>query len=344
MRIFSGIQPTGDIHIGNYLGAIHQWIELQKENECIFCIVDLHALTVPYNPKKLEELVLEKVIVYLAAGVNPENSIIFVQSQVPEHTELTWLLNTVTPIGDLTRMTQYKEKAKKFKKELNAGLLNYPILMAADILLYKTDLVPVGEDQKQHVELTRTIARKFNKKFGQVFKIPEVKLPKSGAKIMSLQNPARKMSKTDRPETYIGLFDEPEIIKEKISKAVTDTGRIIKYNPKAKPGISNLLTIYSLFTQGRQSRMKGEDETLVSSPSGKSINELEKKFKGKGYSDFKKSLAELLINYLEPFRRKRKELLSREVYVKEILNRGRKRAQIIAASTLQEVKEKMGLA
>jgi len=324
MRIFSGIQPTGDIHIGNYLGAIRQWIELQKENECIFCIVDLHALTVPYNPKKLKELILEKVIVYLAAGVDPENSIIFVQSQVPEHTELTWLLNTVTPIGDLTRMTQYKEKAKKFKKELNAGLLNYPILMAADILLYKTDLVPVGEDQKQHVELTRTIGRRFNKKFGQVFKIPEVKLSKSGAKIMNLQNPAKKMSKTDSPETYIGLFDEPEIIKEKIMKAVTDTGKIIKYNPKQKPGISNLLTIYSLF-------------------SGKSVPELEKKFKGKGYSDFKKSLAELLINYLEPFRRKRKELLAREVYVKEILNQGRKRAQIIAASTLQEVKEKMGL-
>ncbi len=324
MRIFSGIQPTGDIHIGNYLGAIRQWIELQKENECIFCIVDLHALTVPYNPKKLEELILEKVIVYLAAGVDPENSIIFVQSQVPEHTELTWLLNTVTPIGDLTRMTQYKEKAKKFKKELNAGLLNYPILMAADILLYKTDLVPVGEDQKQHVELTRTIGRRFNKKFGQVFKIPEVKLSKSGAKIMNLQNPAKKMSKTDSPETYIGLFDEPEIIKEKIMKAVTDTGKIIKYNPKQKPGISNLLTIYSLF-------------------SGKSVPELEKKFKGKGYSDFKKSLAELLINYLEPFRRKRKELLAREVYVKEILNQGRKRAQIIATSTLQEVKEKMGL-
>ena len=343
MRIFSGIQPTGDIHIGNYLGAIRQWIELQKENECIFCIVDLHALTVPYNPKKLEELILEKVIVYLAAGVNPENSIIFVQSHVPEHTELTWLLNTVTPIGDLTRMTQYKEKAKKFKSNLNAGLLNYPILMASDILLYKTDLVPVGEDQKQHVELTRTIAKRFNQKFGQTFKIPEVKLPKTGARIMSLQQPTKKMSKTDKPESYLGLFDEPEEIKAKISKAVTDTGRTIKYNPKAKPGISNLLTIYSLFTQMRQSRTKGEDETLVSSPSGKSIKELERKFKGKGYAEFKKSLTELLINSLEPFRRKRKELLSREVYVKEILTQGKKRAQIIATSTLQEVKEKMGL-
>jgi tryptophanyl-tRNA synthetase len=324
MRVFSGIQPTGVIHIGNYLGAIKQWLEFQQKAECIFCIVDLHALTAPYNPKNLQDLILEKAIVYLAAGIDPEKSIIFIQSQIPEHTELTWLLNTVTPVGDLTRMTQYKEKAKKFKQNLNAGLLNYPILMAADILLYQTDLVPVGEDQKQHVELTRTIARKFNQKFGQTFKIPEVKLPKSGAKIMSLQQPVKKMSKTDKPESYIGLFEEPEIIKEKIMKAVTDTGKIIKYDPKKKPGISNLLTIYSLISE-------------------KPIKVLEKKFKGKGYADFKKQLAELLIEKLEPFRRKRKELLSREVYVKEILNQGRKRAQVIAQSTIQEVRKKMGL-
>jgi len=324
MRIFSGIQPTGEIHIGNYLGALHQWAELQDKNECIFCIVDLHALTAPFNPKTLQDLTLEKAIIYLAAGIDPEKSIIFIQSQVREHAELCWLLNTVTPVGDLTRMTQYKEKAKKFKQNLNAGLLNYPILMAADILLYQTDLVPVGEDQKQHVELARTIAKKFNQKFGPAFKIPEVKLPKIGARIMNLQQPTKKMSKTDKPESYLGLFDEPEEIKAKISKAVTDTGRVIKYNPKAKPGISNLLTIYSLF-------------------SGKSIKELEKKFKGKGYAEFKKSLAELLIDSLEPFRRKRKELLTREVYVKEILNQGAKRAQVIAQSTLENVKKKMGL-
>lgn len=324
MRVFSGIQPTGIIHIGNYLGAIKQWIELQEKAECIFCIVDLHALTIPYEPKTLQDLILEKAIIYLAAGINPEKSIIFVQSQIPEHTELTWLLNTVAPVGDLSRMTQYKEKAKKFKKNLNAGLLNYPLLMAADILLYQTDVVPVGEDQKQHVELTRTIARKFNQKFGQTFKIPEVKLPKSGAKIMSLQQPTRKMSKTDSPESYIGLFDEPAQIKEKIMKAVTDTGKVIKYDPKKKPGISNLLTIYSLFFS-------------------KTTKEIEKKFKGKGYSDFKKSLIDLLINSLEPFRRKRKELLSREVYVKEILSQGRKRAQVLASSTIQQVRKKMGL-
>jgi len=324
MRVFSGIQPTGQLHIGNYLGAIKQWVELQEKNECIFCIVDLHALTVPYNPKTLNDLILEKAIVYLAAGINPEKSIIFVQSQVKEHTELTWLLNTVTPVGELTRMTQYKEKSRKFRKDLNAGLLNYPILMAADILLYQIDLVPVGEDQKQHVELTRTIARKFNQKYGQTFKIPEVRLSKTGARIMSLQQPAKKMSKTDGPDTYIGIFDEPEEIKSKIMKAVTDTGKLIKYNPQKKPGVSNLLTIYSLFT-------------------GKSIKELEKKFKGKGYAELKKSLGEVLISSLEPFRRKKKELLTREVYVKEILNQGAKRAQVLASSTLQDVRKKMGL-
>ena len=299
-------------------------MELQEKNECIFCIVDLHALTVPYNPKALEDLILEKAIIYLAAGINPEKSIIFVQSQVKEHTELTWLLNTVTPVGELTRMTQYKEKSRKFKKDLNAGLLNYPILMAADILLYQTDIVPVGEDQKQHVELARTIARKFNQKYGQAFKIPEVRLLKTGSRIMSLQQPAKKMSKTDGPDTYIGIFDEPEEIKSKIMKAVTDTGKLIKYNPQKKVGISNLLTIYSLFTV-------------------KSIKELEKKFKGKGYAELKKSLAEVLISSLEPFRRKQKELLAREVYVKEILNQGAKRAQVLASSTLQDVRKKMGL-
>ena len=324
MRVFSGIQPTGTIHIGNYLGAIKQWIELQEKNECVFCIVDLHALTVPYDPKKLQELILEKAIAYLAAGVNPEKSIIFVQSQVREHAELTWLLNTVTPLGELGRMTQYKEKSKKFKSNLNAGLLDYPVLMAADILLYQTDLVPVGEDQAQHVELTRTIARKFNQRFGETFNIPEVKLPKMGARIMSLINPAKKMSKSDPWESYIGLFDEADEIKQKIMRSVTDTGKIIKYNPEKKAGISNLLTIYSLF-------------------SGKTIKELERKFKTKGYADFKKSLTEVLVNSLEPFRRKRKELLSREVYVKEILEQGRKRAEILAQSTMNEVRKKMGL-
>jgi tryptophanyl-tRNA synthetase len=324
MRIFSGIQPTGTIHIGNYLGALKQWVELQEKNECVFCIVDLHALTAPYDPKKLQELILEKVIAYIAAGIDPTKSIIFVQSEVKEHAELAWLLNTVTPVGDLTRMTQYKEKSKKYEKNLNAGLLNYPILMAADILLYQTELVPVGEDQQQHVELTRTIARRFNQKFGETFKIPQDKLPEMGAKIMSLQNPEKKMSKSDPADSYIGLFDEPEDIKAKIAKAVTDTGKAIKYKPDEKPGISNLLTIYSLF-------------------SGLNMKDTEKKFKNKGYADLKKQLADLLAEKLEPFRRKRKELLQREVYVREILNNGAKHAQVLAQTTMQDVKTKMGL-
>lgn len=324
MRVFSAIQPTGEIHIGNYLGAISQWLPLQEKNECIFCIADLHAITVPYQPKSLQDSILEKAIVYLASGVNPEKSTIFVQSQIKEHTELTWLLNSVTPIGDLNRMTQFKEKSKKFKQNLNAGLLNYPILMAADILLYKTDLVPVGEDQKQHVEMTRTIARRFNQRFGQTFKLPEIKILKIGAKIMSLSDPLKKMSKTDSPDSFISLFEEPEEIKRKIMKAVTDNGKIVKYNIKKKPGISNLLTIYSLF-------------------SGKTISELENKFRNKNYSYFKKSLAEFLTSSLEPFRKKRKELLGRKVYVKEILDQGAKKAQAIAQSTMNEVRQKMGL-
>jgi len=324
MRIFSGIQPTGAIHIGNYLGAIKQWLELQEKNECIFCVVDLHALTVPYDAKALQELILEKTIAYLAAGINPEKSTIFVQSQIKEHSELAWLLNTITPVGDLSRMTQYKEKARKFQRNLNAGLLNYPILMAADILLYKTDIVPVGEDQKQHVELARTIARKFNQRFGEVFKIPQVKIMKTGSKIMSLTQPAKKMSKSDNPESYIGLFDEPEAIRKKIMSAVTDTGKTIKYNLKLKPGISNLITIYSLFSE-------------------KTVKEVENKFKNKGYAEFKKSLAELLVDSLEPFRKKRKELLQREVYIREILERGGQKAKAVAQSTIQETKEKMGL-
>ncbi|MDI6602579.1 MAG: tryptophan--tRNA ligase [Patescibacteria group bacterium] len=323
MRVLSGIQPTGSIHIGSYLGAIKQWIELQEKNECIFFIADLHALTIPRDPKTFPEDVFEMTVELLASGLNPEKCIIFVQSQIKEHTELTWLLNTITPVGELRRMTQYKQKARQFKKNVNAGLLDYPVLQAADILLYQTDFVPVGKDQLQHLELTRTIARKFNQRFGKTFKEPKPLLLKIGEKIMALNDPRKKMSKS-LPETCLYLFDEPEIIKKKIMAAVTDPGKIIKYNPQKKPGISNLLAIYSLFSK-------------------KSIKELEKKFKSLGYARFKKSLAELLINSLKPFRQKRKELLTREVYVKEILEQGRKKAQIIAQSTMTEVRQKMGL-
>ena len=324
MRIFSGIRPSGDIHIGNYLGAIKQWISLQEENECIFCIVDLHAITTPYEKKELEKKILETTAVYLAAGLDPEKSIIFIQSHVKEHSELAWLLGTITPLGELQRMTQFKEKSKKHIKHINAGLLNYPVLMAADILLYQTEAVPVGKDQQQHVELTRTIAKKFNQKFGTTFKVPKAILPKIGAKIMSLQNPKKKMSKSGNPKGYIALLDEPKDIRKKIMSAVTDLGKEITYNPKKKPAISNLLTIYSLF-------------------SGKSIKKLEKDFKDKGYAELKKSLAETLIISLEPFRKKRKELLSRKVYIEEILKQGKKKAQAIAWPVCQKIKDRMGL-
>jgi len=324
MRILSGIQPTGEIHLGNYLGALKQWIELQKENECIFFVADLHSLTVPYDPKTLQESINEKVISYIAAGLDPEKSTIFVQSQIKEHAELGWILNTICPVGELERMTQYKEKGKKYKDNVNAGLLDYPVLMAADILLYKAEGVPVGKDQTQHVELTRTLARKFNQKFGKTFIEPKDILPKLGSKIMSLTDPKKKMSKTDTPASYISLFEEPESIQKKIMAATTDSGKGIKFDPIKKPGISNLLTIYSLL----------ED---------KPMKDVEKQFHDRGYGDFKKSLAKVVVDFLEPFRKKRKEMAARDVYIKEILTRGREKAQRIAQTTMQEVKEKMGL-
>jgi tryptophanyl-tRNA synthetase len=325
MRIFSGIRPTGGLHIGNYLGAMKQWIALQDTNECVFCIVDLHAITTPYNPKELQKNILETTAVYLAAGINPDKSVIFVQSTVKEHAELAWLLGTITPMGELSRMTQFKDKSKQHKDYVNAGLFTYPVLMAADILLYKSQGVPVGIDQQQHVELARTIEKKFNQKFEKIFPEPETILPKTGAKIMSLTDPKRKMSKSDDPKSCISLFDTPEQITKKIMSATTDSGKDITYNITKKPGISNLLTIYSLLTD-------------------RSVQDIQKDFEKKTYSEFKKSLAEVVINYLEPFRRKQKELQTRDVYVKDILEKGANRAKIIAETTMKEVREKMGLA
>ena len=324
MKIFSGIQPTNELHIGNYLGAIAQWIELQNNNECLFWVADLHALTVPYEPRELKKRTLEVVATFLAAGVNPEKSIIFKQSDVKEHSELAWLLSTITPVGDLERMTQYKDKSQKFKQNINAGLLNYPVLMAADILLYQSDRVPVGIDQKQHIELAREIAKKFNKKFGEVFKIPDGLYSKLGAKIMSLTNPEKKMSKSDGPQSFISLFDSPEQIKKKIASATTDSGKEIKYNPEQKPGVSNLLTIYSLF-------------------SDKPIKELEKEFSNKGYAELKKSLAELLIEKLAIFRIKKQEFEKNPEIIENILNDGATRARSLAQQTMQKARVAMGI-
>jgi|SRR3989344_5191052 len=323
MRTLSGIQPTGSIHIGGYLGAIKQWVELQNKGECIVFIADLHALTTPQDPKTFPRKTLETAAELLSSGIDPEKCIIFVQSQVKEHAELAWILNTITPIGELERMIQYKEKSKQFKDFVNVGLLDYPVLQAADILLYQADSVPIGKDQTQHLELTKTIAKKFNQKYGETLKVPEALTLEAGGKIMALNDPKKKMSKSS-PETCLFLFDEPEVVKKKIMTAVTDTGKTIKYDLVKKPGISNLLTIYSLF-------------------SGQNMKELEKKFKNSGYGDFKKQLAAMLIEKLEPFRRKKKELMQREIYVKEILERGRKRAEFIAQATMAEVRQRVGL-
>lgn len=324
MRILSGIQPTGQMHIGNYLGAVKQWTELQAQHDCFFLVVDLHALTVEQNPREFAKATMEKVAELISVGLNPEKCVLFLQSHVKEHTELAWIFSTITPIAELERMTQYKDKAKKNKKNINTGLLTYPILMAADILLYQTQGVPVGKDQTQHLELTRVIARKFNKLYGNTFVEPETLISKEGAKIMSLQDPKKKMSKSDGPQAYVSLFEEPVSIRKKLMGAITDAGKEIVYNPSKKPGISNLLTIYSLFAE-------------------ESLRDVEKQFRGKGYASLKKSVADLLIDTLEPFRRKKKELLVRDLYLKEILKSGARKAQSVAEATMEDVRSKIGL-
>ena len=324
MRILSGIQPTGQMHIGNYLGAVKQWTELQAQHECFFLVVDLHALTVEQNPREFAKATMEKVVELISVGLNPEKCVLFLQSHIKEHAELAWIFSTITPIAELERMTQYKDKAKKNKKNINTGLLTYPILMAADILLYQTQSVPVGKDQTQHLELTRVIARKFNKLYGNTFVEPETLVSKEGAKIMSLQDPKKKMSKSDGPQAYVSLFEEPASIRKKLMGAITDAGKEIVYNPSKKPGISNLLTIYSLFAE-------------------ESLKDVEKQFRGKGYAGLKKSVADLLIDKLEPFRRKKKELLVRNLYLKEILKSGARKAQSVAEATMEDVRSKIGL-
>lgn len=315
------MRPTGQLHIGNYLGALKNWVELQKKANCIFSVVDYHGITTPFDPKTIKKDSMNLVLDYLGAGINPKKSIIMIQSHVPEHTELAWILGTLTPLGELERMTQFKEKSKQHKENINSGLFSYPVLMAADILLYKADTVPVGEDQKQHVELTRKLAKKFNNQFGKTFPLPETQLVKHGARIMSLTDPSKKMSKTG--DESINLNDSPKEIRRKIKKAVTDSGKEIKYS-KSKPAISNLLTIYHLF-------------------SNKSIKEIEEKYKNKGYEEFKKDLAEVIIKGLKKFQETRKKYEKNPQLVEKILNQGAKKAEKIARKTIKEVKTKIGL-
>lgn len=324
-RIFSGIQPTGRLHLGNYLGALKQWLELQKKYPCIFCIVDYHAITVKYRPNELQKLILDTAIEYLALGLNPQKSIIFVQSQVPEHTELAWILNTLTLVSQLERMTQYKEKKIQHAQNINASLLTYPVLMAADILLYKANLVPVGEDQVQHVELARTIARRFNHSFGQVFPEPKTKIT-AGARIMSLNEPNKKMSKSLGAKSYIALADSPKVIKNKLASAVTDVG------PESKklmsPGVKNLFLLLKEFDSKGATYKKFEKEYQT-----KTIR----------YQKLKEELAVIISDYFADFRKKREELARNPAQIKKILDKGAAKAKPLAQKTLKEIKEKMGL-
>ena len=321
-RIFSGVQPTNNLHIGNYLGAIRNWVELQKENECIFCVVDLHALTVYQKPEVLRQNILNVAKTYLAAGVDPKKSIIFVQSDVKEHAELAWVLNTIAKIGELERMTQFKDKAKQHAENINMGLFGYPVLMAADILLYNTNMVPVGEDQKQHVELTRDLALRFNKLYGETFIVPEPLIRKGGARVMGLDDPSKKMSKSaTSASNYISLLDDPEVARKKIMRAVTDSGSEVK-GGSDKPALENLLTIYSLL-------------------SGRAVKDIEKEYAGRGYGDFKKGLADIVVGFLSEFQKKFNAISDDEVM--KILEAGAKRANKLAAEKMKEVKNKIGL-
>ncbi|MGL2693687.1 tryptophan--tRNA ligase [Helicobacter pylori] len=321
-RVFSGIQPTGQIHLGNYLGAIKHWVELQDEYENFFCIVNSHAITLPIEPIFLKSQTYELVKLLLACGISPKQSGLFIQSEVDEHPALAWLLNCQVSMGEMQRMTQFKDKSLKNPKSVNVGLFNYPILMASDILLYQSDLVPVGEDQKQHLELTRNVAEKFNRDFGNCFKVPEPLIAKVGARVMGLDDPKVKMSKSHQGANHaIFLLDEPDIIVRKIKKAATDSMGVIAFDEK-REGIFNLLNIYMLL-------------------SDESPENIEERFKNKGYGDFKKELAEVMIQALKPIQERYQEISDDEV--KAVLNGGTEKARPLARATYQKAKELMGL-
>lgn len=339
--VFSGIKPSGDLTLGNYLGAIQHWLQLQCTHDAIFCIVDLHAITVPQKPAELREQTRNIAAWWLAAGLNPEEVTLFVQSDVPAHTELTWILGTLTTMGQLFRMTQFKDKVQKVygeqgwehlvnptahknnKQAIQFGWFAYPVLMAADILLYQTKVVPVGDDQKQHVELTRDIAERFNSTFGQTFVLPEPMIAQHGARIMALDDASRKMSKSDAPNSFIALMDDPEDVKKKIKKAVTDSGSDVVW-AEDKPALQNLLTMYSLL-------------------SGTSISNVVKMYQGKGYGDFKTGLTQVVLEFLVPLQTRYKKWRKDELKLEMILEQGAMQASKRAEKTIDEVKEKVGL-
>jgi tryptophanyl-tRNA synthetase len=324
-RVLSGIQPSGTSHLGTYLGALKNWVSLQDEYESYFCIVDLHAITVPQDPKVLRANVREMAAVYLAVGLDPERAVIFRQSRVSAHAELAWLLNCIAKVGELSRMTQFKDKAQKEGAEAaSVGLYDYPVLQAADILLYNPQLVPVGEDQRQHLELTRTLARRFNGLYGETFVAPEPMILSAGARVMALDDPTKKMSKSSpTPAGYVALFDEPDVIRRKIRRAKTDSGTEVTASPD-KPAITNLLNIYAAMA-------------------GRPVPEIEVEYQGKGYGDFKKDLAEAVVEVLSPIRERALSLLDDPRELDEILDAGAERARKVADSTLHDAWAKLGL-
>lgn len=322
-RVFSGVQPTGNIHLGNYLGALRQFVELQEEYQCLYCIVDLHAITVPQDPKELRKHILDVAALYLAVGVDPKKSIVFVQSDVPGHSELGWILTCSSYTGELSRMTQFKAKSHN-KASAPAGLFTYPVLMAADILLYDTDVVPVGTDQKQHIELCRDLAIRVNNTRKKTFVVPEGRYLKAGARIMSLDDPSNKMSKSaENIHSRISLLDDPSKIKKSIMKATTDSEGIIRFDKEEKPGISNLINIYSAL-------------------SDKTVDDIVAMYEGKGYGDFKKDLVEITVDALAPIKERFDEIRSSQELI-DILEDGAEKANAIAEKTMARVKDNFGL-
>ena len=323
-RVLSGIQPTGDIHIGNYIGALQHWVSDQDVNDAFYCLVDLHSITMSIpEPEVLRRKTVEAAAILLAVGIDPEKSTLFVQSHVHEHAELAWILNSFTAYGELRRMTQFKEKGKR-QDFVSAGLFDYPVLQAADILIYQADRVPVGEDQRQHIELTRDVASRFNQRYGETFVLPEPAIPPVGAKIMDLQNPAAKMSKSaDSPHGTLLVNDSPEEIQRKIRTAVTDSGRDIVFRPEEKPAISNLLTIYSVVA-------------------AKPVAELEAGYAGRGYAEFKRELADGVVAFLAPFQERYRTLMADPAEIDRLLEIGAQKAQSEAAKTLASVYDRVG--
>ncbi|MBR6767606.1 MAG: tryptophan--tRNA ligase [Clostridia bacterium] len=324
-RIFSGIQPTGNLTLGNYIGALRNFSLLQDEYDCLYSIVDLHALTVRQNPAELRKACLRTMSIFLASGLDPEKNIIYFQSQVAAHAELAWLLDCFTYMGELSRMTQFKDKSAKHADNINCGLFAYPVLMAADILLYQTDLVPIGADQKQHLELARDIAERFNGIYGDVFTVPEGYFPKVGARVMSLQEPTRKMSKSDPEDTYIAILDKPDIIRKKVRRAVTDCDNTVVFDPENKPGVANLMSIMSALT-------------------GRTMDDIANEYNGGGYGRFKDAVADCVIAALEPIQNEYDRISTDKAYLQQVMTSGYERAGALAHKTMLKVRKKLGIA